>query len=108
MEGRRALEKADFLNRYDFGARTIHPFVLGNGINPFAVRSAISELEPGALMGTSVLLITGKGNTVATTTITPEQLPEGVNVKGAVLICPGEAYQYRSDQPVSVDVAEAL
>ena len=90
----------DFLNRHDFGARTIYPFVLGDGIDPSAVSSAISELEPGALMGTSVLLITestsdeeirewgtelglfysgtaaptaGEGNTVATATVTPDQ-----------------------------------
>ena len=164
----------DFLNRHDFGARTIYPFVLGDGIDPSAVSSAISELEPGALMGTSVLLITestsdeeirewgtelglsdsgtaaptaGEGNTVATATVTPDQqqvlylweednapaqteytvnngrysddpdfrpyltsypVPEGVDVKGAVLICPGGAFQYRSDQPEGVDVAEAL
>ena len=164
----------DFLNRQNFGARTIYPFVLGDGIDPSAVSSAISELEPGALMGTSVLLITesttdeeirewgtelgisdsgtaapiaGEGNTVATATVTPDQqqvlylweednapaqteytvnngrysddpefrpyltsylVPEGVDIKGAVLICPGGAFQYRSDQPEGVDVAEAL
>ena len=35
----------DFLNRHDFGARTIYPFVLGDGIDPSAVSSAISILS---------------------------------------------------------------
>lgn len=33
---------------------------------------------------------------------------EGTKIKGAVLICPGGAFQYRSDQPEGIDVAEAL
>ena len=35
-------------------------------------------------------------------------VPEGVAVKGAVLICPGGAFQYRSDGPEGVSVAQAL
>ncbi|HIU32578.1 MAG TPA: alpha/beta hydrolase [Candidatus Caccousia avistercoris] len=35
-------------------------------------------------------------------------VPEGVGKKGAVLICPGGAFQFRSDQPEGTDVAEAL
>ena len=35
-------------------------------------------------------------------------MPAGTAVKGAVLICPGGAFQFRSDQPEGVDVAEAL
>ena len=162
----------NFLNRHDFGAHTIYPFVLGDGIDSVAVSSEISELEPGALMGNNVLLLTesttdkeirewgtelglsdsrtvavGEGSTVASATVTPDQqqvlylweegnapaqteytvndgrysddpdfrpyltsypVPEGVDIKGAVLICPGGAFQYRSDQPEGVDVAEAL
>lgn len=40
--------------------------------------------------------------------LTSYPVPEGVDIKGAVLICPGGAFQYRSDQPEGVDVAEAL
>lgn len=40
--------------------------------------------------------------------ITSFPVPNGVTVKGAVLICPGGAFQFRSDQPEGVDVAEAL
>lgn len=35
-------------------------------------------------------------------------VPEGVAVKGAVLICPGGAFQYRSDGPEGVSVAQTL
>lgn len=35
-------------------------------------------------------------------------VPEGTPIKGAVLISPGGAFQFRSDQPEGVDVAEAL
>ena len=166
-----------FLQRQDFGARTIYPFVLGDSnedvVSQAALYSAISQLQPGALMGGDVLMITpdmaestirawaeGLGlnraeaapenspaNTVATATVTPGEkqvlylweegnapaqteytvnnggysddpdfrpyltsypVPEGTQVKGAVLICPGGAFQFRSDQPEGVDVAEAL
>ena len=40
--------------------------------------------------------------------LTSYPVPEGTQVKGAVLICPGGAFQFRSDQPEGVDVAEAL
>ena len=162
-----------FLENYDFGARTIYPFVLGEGNDSDAILSAISELQPGALLGDSVLLFSpdtsedemvrwaeslalsdetvvpesGSTNTVATATVTPDRqqvlylweegnapavteytvnnggyfddpdfrpyitsfpVPEGTDIKGAVLICPGGAFQFRSDQPEGVDVAEAL
>lgn len=35
-------------------------------------------------------------------------VPEGTVVKGAVLICPGGAFQFRSDGPEGVSVAQAL
>ena len=40
--------------------------------------------------------------------LTYSPAPAGTAVKGAVLICPGGAFQFRSDQPEGVDVAEAL
>lgn len=167
-----------FLQRHDFGARTIYPFVQGDGnedvVSQADPYSAISQLQPGALMGGDVLMITpdttedtisawaeslginstddtvpenSAANTVATATVTPEKqqvlylweegnapaqteytvnnggysddpdfrpyitsfpVPEGIEIKGAVLICPGGAFQFRSDQPEGVDVAEAL
>ncbi len=163
----------DFLSANDFGARTIYPFVAGEGNDADAIFAAISQLQPGALLGDSALLFTagtqeqqitgwagglglleedfvpegGDGNTVATATVTPHAqqvlylweegtapattsytvnnggysddpdfrpyltsfpVPEGTAVKGAVLICPGGAFQFRSDQPEGVDAAQAL
>lgn len=40
--------------------------------------------------------------------ITSFPVPQGVEIKGAVLICPGGAFQFRSDQPEGIEVAEAL
>lgn len=40
--------------------------------------------------------------------MTEYQVPEGVEVKGAVLINPGGAFQYRAERPEGSDVAEAL
>ena len=40
--------------------------------------------------------------------LTSFPVPDGVEIKGAVLICPGGAFQFRSDQSEGVDVAEAL
>ncbi len=166
-------EVQSFLSANDLGARTIYPFVTGEGNGADSVFSAISQLAPGALLGNSALLFppdageeeitgwadslslsgtayvpeSGDGNTVATATVTPHEqqvlylweegnapavteytennggysddpdfrpyltsfpVPEGTKVKGAVLICPGGAFQFRSDQPEGVDVAEAL
>ncbi len=164
-----------FLSDHDFGAKTIFPFVSGKENDSSLILSAISDLQPGALLGESALIFSGTtednsqeiiqwgsnlpisdyaptpeigtGNTVATATITPHEqqvlylweegnvpavteytvnnrnysddpdfrpyitsfpVPNGVTVKGAVLICPGGAFQFRSDQPEGVDVAEAL
>lgn len=163
----------DFLKDNDFGAKTIYPFVVGSGNDSESIFSAISLLQPGALMGNSAMLITdetdpeeitqwaqslelsdgtlvpesGNGNTVATAKVTPNAqqvlylcedgnapavteytentdgysddpdfrpyitsypVANGVDIKGAVLICPGGAFRFRSDQPEGVEVAEAL
>lgn len=163
----------EFLSANDLGARTIYPFVFGNGNESDEVFDAISQLQPGALLGDSALLFSeqtpqqeitrwaeqlplgdsdsapqsGEGSTVATAAVTPNRqqtlylweegnapavteytvndggysddpdfrpyltsfpVPEGVEIKGAVLICPGGAFQFRSDQPEGVAVAEAL
>lgn len=162
-----------FLSENDFGARTIYPFVSGQGNDAGAIFDAISQLQPGALLGDSALLFTrdtqassitqwaqglglhqtdfvpesGDGNTVLTATVTPDTqqvlylweegnapattiyttnngayfddpdfrpyitgfpVPAGTAVKGAVLICPGGAFQFRSDQAEGIDVAQAL
>ena len=50
-----------FLQRHDFGARTIYPFVLGGSdedvVSLAGLYSAISQLQPGSLMGEDVLTI---------------------------------------------------
>ena len=165
-----------FLERHDFGARTIYPFVVSgeeDALSAANLYDAISQLQPGALLGGDVLMVssntteeeirawaeglelnreeaapeTGSANTVATAAVTPQTqqvlylweegnapaqteytennggysddpdfrpyltsypVPEGTEIKGAVLICPGGAFQFRSDQPEGVDVAEAL
>lgn len=165
-----------FLERHDFGARTMYPFVVSGGegaLSSANLYDAISQLQPGALLGGDVLMVssntteeeirawaeglelnreeaapeTGSANTVATAEVTPQEqqvlylweegnapaqteytennsgysddpdfrpyltsypVPEGMETKGAVLICPGGAFQFRSDQPEGVDVAEAL
>lgn len=163
----------EFLTANDFGARTIYPFAAGSGNDADALFSAISQLQPGALLGGSALLLRedtqqqeitdwaqgleisggdfapadGDGNTVATATVTPDQqqvlylweegnvpatteytvnnrgysddpdfrpyltsypVPEGVPIKGAVLVNAGGAFQFRSDQNEGEPVAEAL
>ena len=163
-----------FLEKYDFGAKTIFPFVTGSGNNSSVLLSAISKLQPGALLGDNTLIFSEdteeqeitqwaqglglsdgtfvpesseSGNTVATAAVMPDTqqglylweegnapatteytvnngeysddpdfrpyltsfpVPKGTAVKGAVLICPGGAFQFRSDQPEGVEVAEAL
>lgn len=162
-----------FLTEYDFGARTIYPFVAGEDNEVERIVSAISQFQPGALMGSSALLFSGDSTeteisewaeslkigesefmpengaagTVANAEVTPRRqqmlylweegnapaqteytvnnggyfdepgfrpyltsfpVPEGTEIKGAVLICPGGAFQFRSDQPEGIEVAEAL
>ncbi len=160
-----------FLEENDFGARTIFPFVAGEDNDAEEILQAISQLQPGALLGDALLVSSevteqeigewvqklgvlreeilpeAGGDTVASAVVTPSRqqvlylweegnapavteytenngsyfddpdfrpyitsypVPEGTEIKGAVLICPGGAFQFRSDQPEGVDVAEAL
>lgn len=119
-----------FLRESDLGARTIYPFVLGQGNAEGAaapqaggnntVRTA--AVTPGQ---SQTLYLWEEGNAPAATVytennggyfddpdfrpyLTDSPVPAGTAVKGAVLICPGGAFQFRSDQPEGVDVAEAL
>lgn len=159
---------AAFLAGADLGARTICPFV-ADATDGAAVLDAVSNAEPGALLGEPLLLpasdalpgavadwaeellldeektavtdtvlhaavdpgaqqsfyLWEEGNVPATTEYTTNNgqyfdgpdfrpyvtsfpVPAGTAVKGAVLICPGGAFQYRSRQPEGVEVAEAL
>ncbi len=149
------------------------PSSWGTGNDEASLLAALSQHQPGALLGEPALLFTpeteeaaitqwaqslplrdgepapegGTGNTVATAQVTPHAqqvlylweegnaptvteytvnngsysddpdfrpylttfpVPEGTAVKGAVLICPGGAFQFRSDQPEGVAVAQAL
>lgn len=106
-----------FLDTYDVGARTLYPFVLGTGNTV-----ATAQVTPHAQQ---VLYLWEEGNAPAVTEYTVNNgsysddpdfrpylttfpVPEGTAVKGAVLICPGGAFQFRSDQPEGVAVAQAL
>ena len=40
-----------FLDTYDFGARTLYPFVLGTGNDEASLLAALSQHQPGALLG---------------------------------------------------------
>lgn len=166
-------EVRQFLADADWGAKTIYAFVRGSGNTQTEIQAAISNLQPGALLGSDMLLYTAEDSessimewaqnlgltegealpgaaenqTVATAEVTPHEqqvlylweennapavteytqntvgysddpdfrpyittfpVPEGTPIKGAVLICPGGAFQFRSDQPEGIDVAEAL
>lgn len=167
-----------FLEEYDFGAKTIIPFVTHGGSGFSNTRKTISDLQPGAfvsdnslnlsrndLLGnedeitewaksldinTSVplaaspsangntvltaaadahnsqtLYLWEEGNVPAVTEYTvnngnyfdePDFRPyivtfpvrEGTEIKGAVLICAGGAFQFRSDYPEGTPVAQEL
>ena len=45
-----------FLEKYDFGAKTIFPFVTGSGNNSSVLLSEISKMEPVALLGDNTLI----------------------------------------------------
>lgn len=165
-----------FLEEYDFGAKTIIPFITHGGSGASRTVDTISELQPGALMMENELVLSrdvveeseetvvewanglginektelpkeGDGNTVLTTAAdahnsqtlylweegnvpaTTEYIqnngnysddpdfrpylvsfpvPEGTDVKGAVLICAGGAFQFRSDENEGTPVAQEL
>lgn len=165
-----------FLEEYDFGAKTIIPFITHGGSGASRTADTISRLQPGALMMGNELVLSrndvaqseetvvewakglginavtelpeaGDGNTVltaaadahnsqalylweegnvpATTEYTQNNgyysddpdfrpylvsspVPEGMEVKGAVLICAGGAFQFRSDENEGTPVAEEL
>ena len=164
-----------FLEEYDFGAKTIIPFVTHGGSGFGSTREAISELQPGAFVSNNGLSVarddlTGgeeeirqwaeslnlneenqapesSADTVAGAQADPQNqqtlylweennmpaiteyaenngyyaddpdfrpyivtfpVPEGTEVKGAVLICAGGAFQFRSDQNEGTPVAQAL
>lgn len=167
-----------FLEEYDFGAKTIIPFVTHGGSGFSNTRKTISELQPGAFVSDKSLnlsrndilgnedeitewanslaidtsappdtAVPTSGNTVltamadaknsqtlylweddnvpATTEYTVNNgnyfdepdfrpyvvtfpVPEGTEIKGAVLICAGGAFQYRSDTNEGTPVAEEL
>lgn len=165
-----------FLEEYDFGAKTIIPFITHGGSGASRTLDTISKLQPGALMmgnelvlsrgdvaeseetvvdwvqglginaktilpeggdGSTVLSATAdahnsqtlylweEGNVPATTEYTVNNgnyadnpdfrpylvsfpVPEGTEVKGAVMICAGGAFQFRSDENEGTPVAEEL
>mgnify|MGYP002742490053 FL=1 len=165
-----------FLEEYDFGAKTIIPFITHGGSGASRTVDTISQLQPGAVLmgnelvlsrnnvadseetvvawaeglglnaktelpmegaGSTVLSATAdaknqqtlypweEGNVPATTDYTvnngsyfdePDFLPylvtfpvpEGTKIKGAVLICAGGAFQFRSDENEGTPVAEKL
>lgn len=165
-----------FLEEYDFGTKTIIPFITHGGSGASRTVETISRIQPGALMtgnelvlsrgnvaesgetvvdwaqnlginGKTTLPVEGGGNTVmsaaadahnsqtlylweegnvpAVTEYTVNNgryaddpdfrpylvtfpVPEGTEVKGAVLICAGGAFQFRSDEMEGTPVAEEL
>lgn len=165
-----------FLEEYDFGAKTIIPFITHGGSGASRTVDTISQLQPGAVLmgnelvlsrnnvadseetvvawaeglglnektelpmegaGSTVLSATAdaknqqtlylweEGNVPATTDYTANNgsyfdepdflpylvtfpVPEGTKIKGAVLICAGGAFQFRSDENEGTPVAEEL
>ena len=164
-----------FLEEYDFGAKTIIPFVTHGGSGFSGTLKTISELQPGAHVSDNTLSLSredvadgaekvrewaeslglntkpvepessgetvGKavadaknqqtlylweeGNAPAVTEYTENDgnytddpdfrptlvtfpVPEGTKVKGAVLICAGGAFQFRSDDMEGTPVAQEL
>lgn len=165
-----------FLEEYDFGAKTIIPFITHGGSGASRTVDTISELQPGALLMGNELVLSrndvaeseetvvewaqgigintedklpegGNGSTVLTAAADAQNsqtlylweeenvpavteytqnngnyadnpdfrpyvvtfpVPEGTEVKGAVLICAGGAFQFRSDENEGTPVAEEL
>lgn len=163
-----------FLEEYDFGAKTIIPFITHGGSGASRTVDTISRLQPGASVRDDALVLSrnkvassaedviswaqelgiaaetslpGGGDTVLTASVDPHSkqvlylweegnvpavteytvnngnyfddpdfrpyltffpVPEGTEIKGAVLICAGGAFQFRSDQNEGTPVAEEL
>ncbi len=164
-----------FLEEYDFGAKTIIPFVTHGGSGFGSTSETISELQPGAFISDNGLSVArddladceeairqwaeslnldgenqapeNSSDTVAGAQADPQNqqtlflweennmpsvteytenngyyaddpdfrpyivtfpVPEGTEVKGAVLICAGGAFQFRADQNERTPVAQAL
>lgn len=165
-----------FLEEYDFGAKTIIPFITHGGSGASRTMDTISQLQPGALMTGNELVVSRddvadseetviewaeslginttenlpsndaqntvanaaadasesqtlylweEGNMPATTEYTQNNgnysddpdfrpylvsfpVPEGTKIKGAVLICAGGAFQFRSDEMEGTPVAQEL
>lgn len=164
-----------FLEEYDFGAKTIIPFVTHGGSGFSGTLGTISELQPGAHVSENALSLSrnnvadseatvvewaqslglnaaavlpgSRGDTVASAEADPARqqvlylweegnmpavtqytqnngnyaddpdfrpymvtfpVPEGTEVKGAVLINAGGAFQFRSDQMEGTPVAQEL
>lgn len=164
-----------FLEEYDFGAKTIIPFVTHGGSGFSATRDTISELQPGAHVSDNTLSLSredvadaeeevrewaeslglntesaepeNSGETVGVAAADPKNqqtlylweednapatteytenngnyaddpdfrptvvtfpVPDGTEVKGAVLICAGGAFQFRSDNNEGTPVAQEL
>lgn len=165
-----------FLEEYDFGAKTIIPFITHGGSGASRTVETISQLQPGALIRDNALVLSrndvadsaeevtewakglglnaasevpieGEANTVLNAVPTPGvqqslylweednvpavteytinngsysdepdfrpyltyfPVPDGTDIKGAVLICAGGAFQFRSDEFEGTPVAEAL
>ena len=165
-----------FLEEYDFGAKTIIPFITHGGSGASRTVDTISKLQPGALLMGNELVLSrndvaeseetvvewaqglgintedklpegGNGSTVLTAAadalnsqtlylweegnvpavteytqnngnyaddpdfrpyVVTFPVPEGTEVKGAVLICADGAFQFRSDENEGTPVAEEL
>lgn len=165
-----------FWEEYDFGAKTIIPFITHGGSGASRTVETISQLQPGALIRDNALVLSrndvadsaeevtewakglglnaasevpieGEANTVLNAVPTPGvqqslylweednvpavteytinngsysdepdfrpyltyfPVPDGTDIKGAVLICAGGAFQFRSDEFEGTPVAEAL
>lgn len=107
-----------FLEEYDFGAKTIIPFITHGGSGASRTVDTISELQPEALLMGNELVLSRNDVAESEETVVEwaqglgvnneDKLPEGTEVKGAVLICAGGAFQFRSDENEGTPVAEEL
>ena len=149
-----------FLEEYDFGAKTVIPFITHGGSGASRTVDTISELQPGALIRDNALILSRNdvadseetvvswaeslgisavptplknqriylwddGNMPSATQYTENTgyyadepdvrpymtfypVPEGIQIKGAVLVNSGGAFAYRSNQNEGGPTAEEL